>query len=97
MSNKIYENSLSLHVINISLILKNIKMKGKRIGQWALLAVICLSFSIGETFAQKKDFANLARYAKENVALPTPAKKRKGLCLWETLLPRGGCGLIRSF
>ena len=52
-------------------------MKGKRIGQWALLAVICLSFSIGETFAQKKDFANLARYAKENVALPTPAKKEK--------------------
>ena len=52
-------------------------MKGKRIGQWVLLAVICLSFSIGETFAQKKDFANLARYAKENVALPKPAKKEK--------------------
>lgn len=52
-------------------------MKGKRIGQWVLLAVICLSFSIGETFAQKKDFANLARYAKENVELPKPAKKEK--------------------
>lgn len=64
-------------------------MKGKRIGQWALLAVICLSFSIGETFAQKKDFANLARYAKENVALPTPAKKREKGCVYGKLYYRG--------
>ena len=72
-------------------------MKRKRIGQWVLLAVICFSFSIGETFAQKKDFANLVRYAKENAALPKPAKKRKGLCSWEIPLPKDGCGLIRTF
>lgn len=64
-------------------------MKGKRIGQWVLLAVICLSFSIGETFAQKKDFANLARYAKENVALPKPGKKREKSCVHGKLHYRG--------
>ncbi|WP_302614126.1 SGNH/GDSL hydrolase family protein, partial [uncultured Bacteroides sp.] len=52
-------------------------MNGKRIGRWGLLAVICLSFSIGEAFAQKKDFANLTRYAKENSALSKTAKKEK--------------------
>lgn len=52
-------------------------MKKKRWGQWILLAVVCLSFSIGETYAQKHDFANYERYSKENAALPLPAKKEK--------------------
>lgn len=52
-------------------------MKKKRWGQWVLLAVVCMSFSIGETYAQKHDFANYERYAKENAALPLPAKKEK--------------------
>ena len=30
-----------------------------------MLAVVCLSFSVGETFAQERDFANSARFAKE--------------------------------
>ena len=39
-----------------------------------MLAVVCLSFSVGETFAQERDFANSARFAKENAALPKPSK-----------------------
>ena len=50
-------------------------MKEKRISQWIMLAVVCLSFSVGETFAQERDFANSARFAKENAALPKPSKK----------------------
>ena len=42
-----------------------------------MLAVVCLSFSVGETFAQERDFANPARFAKENAALPKPSKKEK--------------------
>ena len=42
-----------------------------------LLAVVCLSFSIGESYAQKNDFANLRRYSKENAALPQATKKDK--------------------
>ena len=45
--------------------------------QWLLLAIICLSFSMGESYAQKKDFANLARYSKQNAALPQATKKDK--------------------
>ena len=45
-------------------------MDKRRWGQWILLAVVCLSFSIGESYAQKNDFANLRRYSKENAALP---------------------------
>ena len=52
-------------------------MKEKRISQWIMLAVVCLSFSVGETFAQERDFANSARFAKENAALP-----KKELFLW---------------
>lgn len=52
-------------------------MKEKRLGRWIILAVVCLSFSVGEAVAQNKDFANLARYAKENAALPKPVKKEK--------------------
>lgn len=52
-------------------------MKEKRISQWIMLAVVCLSFSVGETFAQERDFANSARFAKENEALPKPSKKEK--------------------
>lgn len=52
-------------------------MKKKKIGQWVLLAAICFSFSIGESYAQKKDFANLGRYSKENAALPQATKKEK--------------------
>ena len=52
-------------------------MKEKRISQWIMLAVVCLSFSVGETFAQERDFANSARFAKVNAALPKPSKKEK--------------------
>lgn len=52
-------------------------MKKKKIGQWVLLAAICFSFSMGEAIAQNRDFANLARYAKQNAALSKPAKKEK--------------------
>lgn len=52
-------------------------MKEKRISQWIMLAVVCLSFSVGETFAQERDFANSARFAKENAVLPKPSKKEK--------------------
>ena len=52
-------------------------MKEKRISQWIMLAVVCLSFSVGETFAQERDFANSGRFAKENAALPKPSKKEK--------------------
>ena len=52
-------------------------MDNRRWGQWILLAVVCLSFSIGESYAQKNDFANLRRYSKENAALPQATKKDK--------------------
>lgn len=52
-------------------------MKNRRLGQWILLVAIYLSFSIGESYAQKRDFANLERYSKENAGLPQPAKKEK--------------------
>ena len=52
-------------------------MKKKKIGQWVLLAAICFSFSMGEAIAQNRDFANLARYAKQNAALSKPIKKEK--------------------
>ena len=42
-----------------------------------MLAVVCLSFSVGETFAQEIDFVHSARFAKENAALPKPSKKEK--------------------
>lgn len=47
------------------------------LGQWILLAAVCLSFSVGEAYAQKKDWANLARYAQDNAALPQSTKKDK--------------------
>lgn len=47
-------------------------MKKKRLGQWMLLAIVCLSFSVGETYAQKHEFANYKRYATENAALAQP-------------------------
>lgn len=52
-------------------------MKNRRLGQWILLVAVYLSFSIGESYAQKRDFANLERYSKENAGLPQPAKKEK--------------------
>mgnify|MGYP001486769717 CR=1 FL=1 len=52
-------------------------MKKKRLGQWMLLAIVCLSFSVGETYAQKHEFANYKRYATENAALAQPVKKEK--------------------
>ena len=58
-------------------------MDKRRMYQWLLLAIICLSFSMGESYAQKKDFANLARYSKQNAALPQATKKINGLFLWE--------------
>ena len=50
-------------------------MDKRRMYQWLLLAIISLSFSMGESYAQKKDFANLARYSKQNAALPQATKK----------------------
>lgn len=47
------------------------------LGQWILLAAVCLSFSVGEAYAQKKDWANLARYTQDNAALPQSTKKDK--------------------
>ena len=52
-------------------------MDKRRLSQWMLLAVVCLSFSIGESYAQKNDFGNLARYSKQNAALPKATKKDK--------------------
>ena len=52
-------------------------MKKKRLGQWMLLAIVCLSFSVGETYAQKHEFANYKRYVTENAALAQPVKKEK--------------------
>ena len=50
-------------------------MDKRRWGQWILLAVVCLSFSIGESYAQKNDFANLRRYSKENALWEIPLRK----------------------
>ena len=44
-------------------------MEKKKLGQWMLLAVVCLSFSVGEIYAQKHEFADFKRYAKENATL----------------------------
>lgn len=52
-------------------------MKKKTLIRCFLLAAVCLSLSVGEAFAQKNDIANLARYAKENAALPQLSKKEK--------------------
>ena len=68
-------------------------MKKKRLGQWMLLAIVCLSFSVGETYAQKHEFANYKRYATENAALAQPVKKERktnGLFLWEIPLRKDG-------
>lgn len=54
-----------------------VNMKKKMLCQCILLAVVCLSFSIDGAYAQNRDWANLARYAKENAALPKPSKKDK--------------------
>ena len=62
---------------NIILLILNINMDKRRLSQWMLLAVVCLSFSIGESYAQKNDFGNLARYSKQNAALPKATKKDK--------------------
>ena len=72
-------------------------MDKRRWGQWILLAVVCLSFSIGESYAQKNDFANLRRYSKENAALPQATKKDKRVILMENPLRKDGEGLIRIF
>ena len=52
-------------------------MKMKRLKQCLLLITILGGLSISEACAQKNNFANLARYAKENAALPKPVKKEK--------------------
>mgnify|MGYP000620031393 CR=1 FL=1 len=44
---------------------------------WLGGGFVFLSFSIGESYAQKNDFANLRRYSKENAALPQATKKDK--------------------
>lgn len=54
-------------------------MEKKKLGQWMLLAVVCLSFSVGEIYAQKHEFADFKRYAKENATLAQPVKKEKEL------------------
>lgn len=65
-------------------------MKKKRLGQWMLLAIVCLSFSVGETYAQKHEFANCKRYATENAALAQPVKKEKEWSLWAIPLRKDG-------
>ncbi len=52
-------------------------MKKERFGKWALVALICMGVSTGESYAQKHEFANYKRYAKENAELPKPSKKEK--------------------
>lgn len=47
------------------------------LGQWILPVAVCLSFSVGEAYAQKKDWANLGYYAQDNAALPKSTKKDK--------------------
>ena len=67
-------------------------MNKRRWGQWILLAVVCLSFSIGESYAQKNDFANLRRYSKENAALPQATKKDKRVIFMGNYIGRGISG-----
>ncbi|MBB4043326.1 SGNH/GDSL hydrolase family protein [Bacteroides reticulotermitis] len=52
-------------------------MKKKNLNQYLLLILICSVCFAGETYAQKKDFGNLERYAKDNAALPPVTKKEK--------------------
>lgn len=55
-----------------------------------LLAIVCLSFSVGETYAQKHEFANYKRYVTENAALAQPVKKEKEWSLWAIPLRKDG-------
>ena len=71
-------------------------MDKRRMYQWLLLAIICLSFSMGESYAQKKDFANLARYSKQNAALPQATKKDKRVVFMGNSITEGWVGLIRT-
>lgn len=52
-------------------------MKMKKLKQCLLVIAVLGGLSLGEAYAQKNNFANLARYAKENSALPKPRKKEK--------------------
>lgn len=45
--------------------------------QWVMVSIVCVGFSIGESYAQKHEFANYKRYAKENAALPQKQKSEK--------------------
>lgn len=60
-----------------SLILTSINMKKNFLGQWMLLTIVCLGLSVGETYAQKYEFANFKRFAKDNSELSKPTKKDK--------------------
>ena len=71
-------------------------MDKRRLSQWMLLAVVCLSFSIGESYAQKNDFGNLARYSKQNAALPKATKKDKRVIFMGNSITEGWV-LIRTF
>lgn len=57
-------------------------MEKKKLGQWMLLAVVCLSFSVGEIYAQKHEFADFKRYAKENATLAQPDERKKKSCFY---------------
>lgn len=72
-------------------------MDKRRLSQWMLLAVVCLSFSIGESYAQKNDFGNLARYSKQNAALPQATKKDKRVVFMGNSITEGWYVLIRTF
>ena len=47
-----------------------------------MLAVVCLSFSVGETFAQERDFANSARFAKRECGIAEAVKEGKKSCFY---------------
>ena len=65
-------------------------MNKRRWGQWILLAVVCLSFSIGESYAQKNDFAIYVVIQKIMLHFHKRQRKTNGLFLWEIPLRKDG-------
>lgn len=52
-------------------------MKKRFLAQWMLMTIVCFGLSLEGGYAQKHEFANYKRFAKENTALPKPSKKDK--------------------
>lgn len=71
------KSNLYLYANFSSLILTLINMKKIFLGQWIILTIVCLGLSLGEAYAQKYEFANFKRFAKDNSELSKPAKKDK--------------------